>query len=53
MSLPMQNGGAAWALTIYQLIFDSSDLTLYVKIDTVPNDSWASIPLKPLFSQSN
>ncbi len=48
MNRRIDDGGALWDLTIYQLIFDENDLSLYIKI--VPeSDSWNQIPLGKLF----
>ena len=52
MDTSMANGGAVWALTIYQLIFDESDMTLYVKINN-QGDGWNNIPLADLFATSS
>jgi hypothetical protein len=43
------SGGAVWAPTIYQLIYDSSTQNLYVKINSAAN-TWSKIPLAQLFS---
>ena len=49
MSTDISAGGAAWSMTIYQIIFDENDYSLYLRItDSHPN-SWVKIPLKPLF----
>jgi hypothetical protein len=49
MDTPMSNGGAVWSFTIYQLIFDSSTMNLYVRILSNPS-TWNQIPLKQLFN---
>lgn len=51
MDKNMAQGGAAWNFTIYQLIFDSSDLSLYAKINNQGN-VWNKIPLKELFAST-
>src|SRR3990167_8857688 len=49
MNTPITQGGADWSLTIYQLIFDESSLSLYVKINPESDTAWTSIPLGRLF----
>ena len=47
MDQPLKEGGAVWDFTIYQLIFDASDQSLYVKINHQGKD-WTKIPLGQL-----
>jgi hypothetical protein len=49
MNMPINDGGAVWSYTIYQLIFDESTQTLYVKINANGN-AWTPIPLADLFN---
>ncbi len=49
MSTDISAGGAAWSLTIYQIIFDESDYSLYLRIIANQPNDWVQIPLKPLF----
>jgi hypothetical protein len=42
------NGGAKWAPTIYQIIFDSKNQILYLKTKSMT--SWQQINLKPLYN---
>lgn len=49
MNTPIQNGGALWSFTIYQLILDESNLDLYVKINSESSTNWTKIPLKNFF----
>jgi hypothetical protein len=50
MDKTIKTGGAVWDFTIYQLIFDESDLSLYAKI--LPESSqWIHVPLGQLFKQ--
>lgn len=49
MDLNISEGGAVWPLTIYQLILDESDLSLYIKINNQSLE-WTQIPLKQLFN---
>jgi hypothetical protein len=48
MDTKISAGGAALDLTIYQLIFDRSDFSLYIKINK-ESDQWNKIPLKQYF----
>ncbi len=50
MNTNITQGGADWPLTIYQLIFDESNLSLYVKINPESDTAWTSIPLARLFN---
>ena len=52
MDKQIKNGGGAWDFTIYQLIFDMNDFSLYVKINKEGN-AWNKIPLEKLFSDSS
>lgn len=49
MEKDLAHGGAAWDLTIYQLIFDQSSFNLYIR--TVQNpQQWTEVPLKKFFN---
>lgn len=50
MDLDIKSGGAVWDLTIYQIIFDPSDLFLYIKINK-ESANWNKISLRELFRQ--
>lgn len=50
MNKKYEDGGAVWNATIYQLIFDPNNLTLYIKINK--QHDWNSIPLQPLFNEA-
>lgn len=49
MDKDITNGGAVWPLTIYQMIFDPSDLSIYLKINNY-SSGWTKIPLKDVFT---
>jgi hypothetical protein len=49
MDRHMDDGGAVHSYTLYQVVFDSGPLHLYVKI--YGSTSWIRIELKPLFDQ--
>lgn len=49
MNTTIPNGGAVWNFTIYQLIFDSKNMDLYVRILSNPS-VWNKIPLGKLFN---
>jgi hypothetical protein len=51
MDKPLNEGGALMPSTIYQLILDQSDLSLYIKINH-QGDTWQKIPLHKLFSST-
>ncbi|OGT66176.1 MAG: hypothetical protein A3J38_06780 [Gammaproteobacteria bacterium RIFCSPHIGHO2_12_FULL_45_9] len=51
MDTTITNGGAVWDLTIYQMIFDASNLSLYLK-STLYQTDWTHIPLSELFQTS-
>ena len=52
MDKSISAGGAVWDFTIYQLIFDESDLSLYVKI-MADASGWTRVPLGKLFAGAN
>jgi len=51
MDLDINHGGAVWDLTIYQIIFDPSNQSLYIKTNN-ESSNWNKIPLGELFSLS-
>ena len=52
MDKKVSEGGAIWHSTIYQIIVDMSNLTLYIKINHQAK-TWSKIPLIPLFHSSS
>lgn len=50
MDKKIENGGAVWHATIYQMIFDPKDMALYLKING-QSPSWTKIPLEKLFAE--
>jgi hypothetical protein len=48
MDKNIKDGGAVWDLTVYQIIFDPSDLSLYLKVHSSAA-KWVRVPLKELF----
>lgn len=48
MDKNIKDGGAVWDMTIYQIIFDPNDLSLYLKIHNYSTE-WINIPLKEIF----
>lgn len=51
MDKKIAEGGAAWDLTIYQIIFDENDYSLYIKI-LANGPTWTRVPLGKLFSNN-
>ena len=49
MDKPVNEGGAVMPSTIYQLILDEKDLSLYIKINHL-GPTWHKIPLAVLFT---
>jgi len=50
MDTKLENGGAVWDFTIYQIIFDTSSSDLYVKV-TKEDKEWTKVPLQKLFNK--
>jgi hypothetical protein len=50
MITDISSGGAAWNMTIYQIIFDESDYSLYLRITSGQPNNWVKIPLQQLFN---
>ncbi len=48
MDTKIEDGDAVWNLTIYQIIFDGSDLSLYLRI-TISQSEWTKVSLKDFF----
>jgi hypothetical protein len=48
MNVQIDQGGAVWGMTIYQLIFDASTMDLYVRLVNDPA-TWNRIPLSKVF----
>jgi hypothetical protein len=51
MTIPIDNGGAVWAATIYQIIYDASTMNLYIRVLSNPT-TWEQIPLAEIFNKS-
>jgi hypothetical protein len=49
MDTDITKGGGRWKNTIYQVIFDESDLSLYIKILGDKTTTWQQIPLNDFF----
>ena len=52
MDTRIEQGGAVWDTTIYQMIFDSADMSLYLK-STKHQRDWTQIALPTLFQPSD
>jgi hypothetical protein len=50
MNVNIENGGAFWDETIYQIIFDTSNNDLYLKRALFDQDSWTQISLIEYFN---
>ena len=51
MDTDIAQGGGRWKNTIYQLIFDERDLSLYIKILGDKPTKWLQIPLNDFLNQ--
>ena len=49
MNKDIDEGGAFWEMTIYQIIFDTSNHDLYLKRALFDQDSWTQVPLMEYF----
>ncbi|AIF80972.1 hypothetical protein I862_02045 [endosymbiont of Acanthamoeba sp. UWC8] len=49
MDKSMDKGGSVWDYTIYQIIYDSFNKNIYLKINS-DNPNWTEIPLEKYFS---
>lgn len=49
MDKDINEGGARWGLTIYQIVFDTNDQSLYISRPGFNPNHWTSINLKDLF----
>jgi hypothetical protein len=49
MNTDMNNGGALWDYTIYQIIYDSSNQDLYITRPIYDHGDWTKIPLVEYF----
>lgn len=52
MDTPIEKGGAVWAMTIYQIILDMSDLSLYLKANSL-HGNWTKVPLNDFFKDNS
>ena len=51
MEMPIEQGGSFWNLTIYQIIYDSFNNTLYLRSTPDDTQSWTELNLNEYFSE--